>query len=89
MALTQSLASTVSKMMSCAHLVAGGEADEFADRRLIGRLGEMHRDVPASVRPLERGDRGLALEKALGQEIDDALGGRLAADGKGGAVGGG
>ena len=54
-------------------VVAGGEADQVADRSLIGLLGEMHRDVPDAVRPLERGDRGLALEKALGQEIDEAF----------------
>ena len=49
----------------------------------------MHGDVPASVRPLERGDRGLALEEDFGQHIDDALGGVFVADGKAGAVGGG
>ena len=32
--------------------------------------------------PLERGDRGLALEKALGQEIDHAPGGSFVADRK-------
>ena len=57
--------------------------------RLIGRLGEMQGDVPAPSRPLERRDRGLALEKALGQHIDDAPGGLFVADGKAGAVGGG
>ena len=49
----------------------------------------MHGDVPAPAGPLERGDRGLALEKALGQEIDHALGGMFVADGEAGAVGGG
>src|SRR5580704_7595149 len=44
-------------------VVAGGEADQLADRTLIRRLGEMHGDVPASVGALERRDRGLALEK--------------------------
>ena len=71
------------------HLVAGGEADQFADRSLVGRLGKMHGDVPAPVGPLERGDRGLALEKALVEQIDHALGGLLVADGKGRAVGAG
>jgi hypothetical protein len=42
----------------------------------------MRRDVPAPVRPLERGDRGLALEKTLGQQIDHALCGLLAAYGE-------
>ena len=56
-------------------LAAGGKADQLADRGLIGRIGKMHGDVPAPAGALERGDRGLALEKALGQEIDHALGG--------------
>ena len=55
-------------------------ADEFAHQRLIRRFGEMHGDVPASVRPLERGERGLALEEDFGQEIDDALCGLFVAD---------
>ena len=49
----------------------------------------MHGDVPAPVGTLERGDRGLALEEALGQEIDHAPGGLFVADREGGAVGGG
>ena len=61
-------------------------ADEFAHQRLIGRLGKMHRDVPSAVRPLERGDRGLALEKNFGQDIDDTFGGVLVTDCKAGAV---
>ena len=51
---------------------AGGIGHEFADQRLIRRLGKMHGDVPAAVRPLERGDRGLAFKKNFGQHIDDA-----------------
>src|SRR5580704_17158608 len=39
-------------------IVAGGDADEFADSVLIGGLGEMHGDIPAPVRALERRDRG-------------------------------
>ena len=42
----------------------------------------MHGDVPAAIGPFERGDRGLALEKALGQQIDHPLGGLLIADRK-------
>ncbi len=49
----------------------------------------MHGDVPAPAGAFERGDRGLALEKALGQEVDDALGDDFVADGKAGAMGGG
>ena len=59
---------------------------EFADQRLIGRLGKMHRDVPSAIRPFERGDRGLALKKNFGQDIDDAFGGVLVTDGKADAV---
>ena len=70
-------------------VVAGGNADEFADRVLVRRLGEMHGDVPAPVRSFERGDRGLAFEEAFGQQIDHALGGVFVADRKAGAVGGG
>ena len=70
-------------------LVAGGETDQLADRDLIRRLGKMHGDVPAPAGPLERGDRGLALEKALGQEIDHALGGCSSPMAKARAVGGG
>ena len=44
---------------ACGDIGAGGIGDEFAHQRLIRRVGEMHGDVPASVRPLERGDRGL------------------------------
>src|SRR5258706_9503589 len=47
----------------------------------------MHRDVPAPAGPLGRGNRGLALEKTFGEEIDDALCGLFVADRKGGAVG--
>ena len=46
----------------------------------------MHRDVPSAVRPFERRDRGLALKKNFGQDIDDALGGMLVADRKADAV---
>src|ERR1035441_9254237 len=68
-------------------LAAGGNANEFADRSLIGRLGKMHGNVPAPVGPLERGDCGLAHKKALVQQIDHVLRGLLVADGKGRAVG--
>ena len=67
--------------------VAGGEADQVADRGFVRRLGEMHRDIPAPAGSLERGDRGLALEEAFIQQIDHALGGRFAADRKAGAAG--
>src|SRR6202163_3832700 len=70
-------------------VAARGESDEFADRGFVGRLGEMHGDAPAPAGPLERGDRCLALEKTLVQEIDDALCGLLAADRKAGACGAG
>ena len=65
---------------------AGRFGDEFADQRLIGRLGEMHRDVPSAIRPFECGDRGLALKKNFGQDIDDTFGGVLVTDGKTDAV---
>jgi hypothetical protein len=69
--------------------VAGGDADEFADLCLIGRLRKMHGDVPAPVRPLERGDRGLPLKKTLGQEIEDAPRGPFVADREGRTAGAG
>ena len=65
---------------------AGRVGDELAHQRLIGRVGEMHGDVPAAVRPLERGDRGLAFKKNFGQGIDDAFGCLLVTDGKADAV---
>ena len=43
---------------------------------LIGRIGKMHGDVPAPVRPLERGDRGLAFEENFGQESTTRLAAR-------------
>ena len=49
--MTQSLASTVSKRDGLRDLVAGGDADQLADRGLIGRFGEMHGDIPAPVGP--------------------------------------
>ncbi len=69
-------------------LVAGGVGHELAHQRLIRRVGKMHGDVPAPVRPLERGDGGLALEKDFGQDVDDAFGGVFVADREAGAVGG-
>ena len=63
-----------------------GIGHEFADQRLIGRLGKMHRDVPSAIRPFERGDRGLAFKENFGQCIDDAFGGVLVTDGEAGAV---
>ena len=63
LALTQSLASTVSKTMVSRDILAGGAGHQLAHQRLVRRLGKMHGDVPAPVRPLERGDRGLALEE--------------------------
>src|SRR5689334_22819983 len=47
----------------------------------------MERDVPLSVRPLERRDRRVALEKHLGEHVDDAPRVGLAADRKAGAMG--
>ena len=49
----------------------------------------MHRDVPASVGPLERCDRGLALEENLGQDVDDVLRGVFVCQREARAVGGG
>ena len=49
----------------------------------------MHGDVPAPVRPLERRDRGLALEENLGEDVDHAFGRMFIANGKAGAMGGG
>ena len=59
-----------------------GIGHEFADQRLIGRLGKMHRDIPSAIRPFERGDRGLTLKKNFGQGVDDTFGCVLVADGK-------
>ena len=44
-------------------LVSCRSYNEFPQPCLIGRLGEMERDVPLSVRPLEGGDRRIAVEK--------------------------
>ena len=63
-------------------LLARRIGHELAEQRLVRRLGKMHRDIPAPVRPLERRHRRLALEKDLGQQIDHALGGMLVADRK-------
>ena len=71
------------------HLRAGRIADQSADPRLVGRIGEIHGDSPAPIRPLERGNRGLALEKALGEAIDHPFCGRFAANRKSRAVGAG
>ena len=71
------------------HLRPGRIADQPADPRLVGWFGEMHGDIPAPVRPLERGDRGLALEKTLGEPIDHPFCGRFAADRECRAVGAG
>jgi hypothetical protein len=70
-------------------VVASGDADEVADRGLIGRFGKMHGNVPSPARTFKGGDCCLALEKAFGEEIDDAPGGLLAADGEAGAMRGG
>ena len=70
-------------------LLAGGVADQFAHQRLVRGIGKMHGDVPAPVRPLERGERGLVLEEDFGERVDDALGRAFIANGKAGAVGGG
>src|SRR3569833_3481394 len=53
---------------------AGGAAHELAHQRLIRLIGEMQGDVPASVRPLERGHRRVTLEEDLGQNVDDLSG---------------
>jgi len=70
-------------------VLAGRVGHELAQERLIRRLGKMHGDIPASAGRLERGDRGLALEETLGQEVDHALGDNLVANGKARAIGGG
>jgi len=66
----------------------GGVGHELAQQRLIGRIGKMHRDVPAPVRPLERGDRGLVIKKNFGQDVDDTFGSGFVPDRKAGAMGG-
>ena len=88
LALTQSLASTVSKTSVSAISFPAAVATSSRSQCLIGRLGKMQRDVPASVRPLEGGDRRVAVEKDLREHIDDALGRGLGADRKAGAMGG-
>ena len=62
---------------------------EFADQWQIRRLGKMRRDVPLAVRPFERGNRGLALEKNFGQGVDDGSRCLLVTDGKADAIRGG
>src|SRR6516162_6160856 len=49
----------------------------------------MHSDIPASGRPLECGNRGLAFKKVFGQEIGNAFGRLLVANCEAGAVRGG
>src|SRR4051812_43939728 len=78
----------VERDISC-NLAAEGEAYEFADGALIWCFGEMQCDVPAPAGAFGRGDRGIALEKALAQEIDHALRGLFVADREGGTVAGG
>ena len=63
LALTQSLASIVSKAMVSAISFPGRVGNQFAHQRLVRRVGKMQRDVPVSVRPLERGDRGIVLQR--------------------------
>ena len=70
-------------------ILAGSVGHELAQQRLIRRVGKMHGDVPAPVRPFERGDGGLALEKDFGKHVDDVPGGVFVADREAGAVGGG
>src|SRR3954453_1368239 len=41
-------------------IAAGRACHELAPQRLVGRVGKMHSDVPAPVRPLESSDGGLA-----------------------------
>src|ERR1017187_7121118 len=67
-------------------VAAGGDADQLADPRQIGRRGEMHDDVPAPVRSFERGDRSLAFKQAF-QEIDDMAPVLFDADGERRAAG--
>ena len=74
--------------------LAGGLADDLTDQRLVRRVGKMHGDIPAPVRPLEGGDRGRvfqerALGEGLGEDVDHAFGGLFAADRNAGTVGGG
>ncbi len=66
-------------------LAASATSD--ADSLFVGRIGEVHRDVPAPVAALERGDGGLAVVKTFVQEIGDLPRGLLVADGEGGAAG--
>ena len=89
LALTQSLASTVSNAMVLAISAARGAGNQFPHHRLVGGFREMQGDIPAPVRPLECRDRGLALEENLGEDVDHAFGGLFVANGKAGAVGGG
>src|SRR4029450_5590881 len=70
-------------------VIAGGDGDKLADRALVRRLRKMHGDVPAPVGTPERGDRGLALEKTLGQQINHAPRALLVADREAGTVGAG
>ena len=62
LALTQSLASTV-RNDALARFPSPAARPRVRAPAPVRRLGEMHRDVPAAVRPLERGDRGLAFKK--------------------------
>ena len=69
-------------------VVAGGEADQFADRGLIGCIVEMQADVPAPVRAFERRDGGLAFIETFVQQIDHPPRGSFVADGESRAAGG-
>jgi hypothetical protein len=48
----------------------------------------MQRNAPAPVRPLEGGDRGVALEDDFGQDIDGLFGRLFVCEGKARTVGG-
>ncbi len=66
---------------------AGRIGDELAHQRLVRRIGKMRGDFPAPVRPLERGNRRLALEEYLGQRVDQPPGGLLVGKREAGAMG--
>ena len=59
---------------------------QFADRGLIGWIGEMQDDVPAAVSAFVSREGGLILIEALVQKIDDVACGWLIADRKRRAV---
>ena len=72
---------------ACRRRLVGGQRDQLPDGGFIRRLAEMDGDVPAAVRVLERGDRGLAVVEGFGQNVGNAPRAAFVGKGEDGAGG--